>query len=102
MVTKEDVLKAFGIIEEYQKQQIQKVIELEKKIEVNKDTRSILVLGLTTRSINCLASEGITTIGQLLAYDRHKLRWIRDLGDKSIADINEKLKEFGIDAPLFI
>ena len=102
MITKEEVLNAIDIIEKYQEQETQKVRELVKKIEENNDTRSILILGLNTRAINCLASEGIRTIGQLLAYDRHKLRWIRDLGDKSITNINTKLKEFGIDTPEFI
>ena len=97
MITKEDVLKAIDIIEEYQKQQMQKVIELEKNLEINKDTRSILILGLSTREINCLESEGITTIGELLAYDKGNLRRIRNLGEKSFTNINKKLKDFGID-----
>ena len=93
MITKEDVLKAIDIIEEYQQQERRKI----KELEITKDTRSILILGLRTREINCLESEGITTIGELLAYDKGNLRRIRNLGEKSFTNIIKKLKDIGID-----
>ena len=98
MITKDEVLKAFDIIEKYQEQQ-KKIIQ---ELEVKEDPRSILILGLNTREINCLKAAGIETIGELLAVDRFELRKYRNLGKKGIIDINKKLKEFGINTPEFL
>ena len=97
MITKEDVLKAFDIIEQYQEQERQKI----KELEVEADRRSILILGLNTRELNCLKAESIKTIGELLAIDRFDLRKFRNIGKKGIDDINKKIKDFGIETPMF-
>ena len=97
MITKDEVLKALEIIEKYQEQQKQII----KDLEVKEDSRSILILGLNTREINCLKAAEVETIGELLAIDRFKLRRFRNLGKKGIVDINKKLKDFGIDTPEF-
>ena len=80
-ITKKQVIRAIEIIEEYHKQQSKK---LEKKLE----KRSILTLNLNTRENNCLISEGIQTIGDLLRIDRLELRKLRNLGNKGIVLIN--------------
>jgi DNA-directed RNA polymerase subunit alpha len=98
MITKEEVLKAIDIIEKYQKQELRKI----KELEVESDKRSILILGLKTRELNCLKAEDIETIGELLAIDRFDLRKFRNIGKKGITDINKKLKDFGIDTPEFL
>lgn len=55
MITKEQVLEAFDIIEKYQEQERQKI----KELEVEADKRSILILGLNTKELNCLKAAGI-------------------------------------------
>ena len=97
MITKDEVLKALDIIDKYKEQQKQII----KDLEVKEDTRSVLILGLKTREINCLKSAEIQTIGELLAIDRFELRRYRNIGKKGIIDINKKLKDFGIDTPEF-
>lgn len=97
MITKEEVLKAFDLIDKYKEQEKQII----QNLEVKKDPRSFLILGLKTREINCLKAIEIKTIGQLLALDRFELRKYRNIGKKGIVDINKKLKDFGIDTPEF-
>lgn len=97
LITKEQVLKAFDIIEKYQEQERQKI----KELEVESDKRSILILGLNTRELNCLRAADIETIGELLAIDRFELIKFRNMGNKGINDINKKLKDFGIETPDF-
>ena len=97
MITKEEVLKAFDLIDKYKEQEKQII----QNLEVKKDPRSFLILGLKTREINCLKAVEIETIGQLLAVDRFELRKYRNIGKKGIVDINKKLKDFGIDTPEF-
>jgi DNA-directed RNA polymerase subunit alpha len=95
--TKEEVLKAFDIIEKYKEQELQKI----KEIEVEADKRSILILGLNTRELNSLKAYDIETIGELLDLDRFELRKFRNIGKKGIDNINKKLKDFGIETPDF-
>ena len=97
MITKDELLKAFDIIEKYKEQQKQII----KELEVKEDQRSILILGLKTREVNCLKSAEIETIGDLLSIDRRYLRRIKNLGDKGINDINQKLKEVGVNTTEF-
>ena len=97
MITKVEVLNALDLIEKYKEQQMQKIIE----IEADSDPRSIFLLGLNRREINCLQAAEIETIGELLAVDRHDLRRFRNLGRKGINDINKKIKDFGINTPEF-
>ena len=97
MITKDEVLNALDIIEKYKEQQ-KKIIQ---NLEVEADTRSILILGFGTREVNCLKAAEIKTIGELLAVHIHDLRRFRNLGKKGIIDINKKLKDFGINTPEF-
>ena len=97
MITKDEVLNAFNIIEKYKEQQKQLI----QNLEVEADTRSILILGLKTREINSIKAAEIETIGELLAVSIHDLRKFRNLGKKGIIDINKKLKDFGINTPEF-
>ncbi len=50
-------------------------------------------LDLTTRTSNCLRRADITKIGQLLQMDQKDLLAVRNLGQKSIDEIREKLIE---------
>ena len=50
-------------------------------------------LDLTTRTSNCLRRADITKVGQLLQMDQKDLLAVRNLGQKSIDEIREKLIE---------
>lgn len=54
-------------------------------------------LDLPTRIYNSLRNGGIETIGQILEKPRKELVSMRNMGGKSIAVIEEKLKEKGVD-----
>jgi DNA-directed RNA polymerase alpha subunit len=97
MITKEEVLKAIEIIERYKIQQSQIVDKLEEKIIENTNTKSINQLGLSPKSIKCLWSIDVFTIGELLNIHPNGLRCVRYLGRKSIIDINKALEEKGFD-----
>lgn len=94
---KDEVLKAFNLIEEYIEQQ-KRII---KDLEAKEDSRSIFILGLNTREETSLKSADINTIGELLSIDRFELRLYRNIGKKGIININRKLKDFGINTPEF-
>ena len=85
IITKEQVLEALIVIENYKNQSLLDV----NKIEKESDKRSIMCLELQTRERNCLRVAGINTIGELLATDRHDIRKFRNLGKKSVILINE-------------
>ena len=59
------------------------------------DTRPIHELDLSIRSENCLLRGGITTIGELLQKSRDDLLKIRNLGRKSLNEIEDKLSSRG-------
>ncbi|MGL4389198.1 MAG: DNA-directed RNA polymerase subunit alpha [Brevinema sp.] len=58
--------------------------------------KSVESLDLSVRSLNCLQSENIATIGQLLSYSRDELMKIKNFGRKSLTEIGEKLTEFNL------
>jgi len=51
-------------------------------------------IGLSVRSLNALRREGVHTVGELLGYQEESLREIRNLGNKSVAEILEKIEEY--------
>ncbi len=53
-------------------------------------------LDIPTRIVNALANGGIETIGQLLGTPRSELIKIKNLGAKSLAIVEEKLREKGV------
>ncbi len=53
-------------------------------------------LELSVRSYNCLKSAEISTIGELLEYDRGSLMKIKNFGKKSLTEISEKLSIYGL------
>ena len=59
------------------------------------DPHPIHELELSIRSENCLLRGGITTIGELLQKSRDDLLRIRNLGRKSLNEIEEKLRANG-------
>jgi len=63
------------------------------------ETMSIDELGLNVRALNCLKRGGVSTVRQLLDMGHEELSRIKNLGEKSIVEINEKLKEFDVKIP---
>ena len=53
-------------------------------------------LDLPTRIYNSLRNGGIETLGQLLATTKKDLISMRNMGNKSIMVVEEKLKEKGV------
>ncbi len=63
------------------------------------ESMSIDDLGLNVRALNCLKRGGVSTVRQLLDMGHEELSRIKNLGEKSIVEINEKLKEFDVKIP---
>jgi DNA-directed RNA polymerase alpha subunit len=61
---------------------------------------SIEVLGLSTRPHNALTRGGIITIGQLAQMSSEQILYVRNVGEKSLAEIEEKLKAYLAEHPL--
>jgi DNA-directed RNA polymerase subunit alpha len=59
------------------------------------DARSIDDLSLSARTLNCLKRAHLTTVGQVLTKNKRDLLSIRNFGDKSLAELQERLEEFG-------
>lgn len=59
-------------------------------------TKSVEDLDLSVRSNNCLKKAGIETLGQLTQTKKEDLMKIRNFGQKSIDEIEDKLNELGL------
>lgn len=57
---------------------------------------SIEELDLSVRSFNCLKRAGINTIGELIEKTPEDMLKVRNLGKKSLEEVEEKLAEFGL------
>ncbi len=70
----------------------------EKSLEVRSQTLSTPIenLDLTVRSYNCLKRQGIQTIQELTERPKNEIEKIRNLGKKSLREINKKLLEYGL------
>jgi len=58
--------------------------------------RSIEDLELSVRSFNCLKRAGINTIGELVARSAEDMMRVRNLGRKSLEEVEEKLHSLGL------
>jgi len=65
--------------------------ELEAKL-----TKSIEELDLSVRAQNCLESENIQTVGDLITKTEAELLAVRNLGKTSLQDIKDKLAKLGL------
>ncbi len=57
-------------------------------------------LNLSVRAINCLRRASITTIGELISGGRKELLGLRNFGQKSIQELDERLAAIGLSFPL--
>ncbi|MBI2860077.1 MAG: DNA-directed RNA polymerase subunit alpha [Chloroflexi bacterium] len=53
-------------------------------------------LDLSVRTLNCLRRSGITTVGELISKDPKDLLKLRNFGQKSFHEIEERLKTIGL------
>ena len=64
---------------------------VEKKLNM-----SINELHLSVRASNCLEAENILTVRDLIAQDEDSLMEVRNFGDTTLLEVNEKLGELGL------
>ena len=57
---------------------------------------SISELDLSVRSANCLASEHIETLGELVSRSEADLLKVRNFGKTSLREVKKKLSELGL------
>ncbi len=65
--------------------------ELEKKLAM-----SLAELELSVRATNCLESEGITTVRDLVIRNEEELLEVRNFGETTLKEVQEKLEERGL------
>ena len=70
--------------------------EQEKEELRQKLSMSISELDLSVRSANCLASERIETIGELVSRTEAELLKVRNFGKTSLREVKKKLAEMGL------
>jgi len=76
--------------------------DLEIMVEQEEDEKdqllemSIEELDLSVRSYNCLKRAGINTVGELTQKTADDMMKVRNLGKKSLAEVEGKLAEFGL------
>jgi len=76
-------------------------IEMEKKafrlsIPEEKYNMPVEQLDLSVRTINCLRRASITTVGELISKEEKELLRLRNFGQKSLLEINERLNSLGL------
>ena len=65
--------------------------ELERKLNM-----SLAELELSVRATNCLESEGITTVRDLVIRTDEELLEVRNFGETTLREVNSKLAEHGL------
>jgi DNA-directed RNA polymerase subunit alpha len=78
------------------KEEEQRKKESEKEDLRQKLSMSISELDLSVRSANCLASERIETIGELVARSEGELLKVRNFGKTSLREVKKKLSDMGL------
>jgi DNA-directed RNA polymerase subunit alpha len=66
--------------------------ELERKLGM-----SLAELELSVRATNCLESEGITTVRDLVSRNEEQLLQVRNFGETTLKEVRAKLHEIGLD-----
>ena len=65
--------------------------ELERKLNM-----SLAELELSVRATNCLESEGITTVRDLVIRTDEELLEVRNFGETTLREVKQKLQERGL------
>jgi len=98
----EAVKQAAGVLENYfallveQRKQPLKEQDKPKPFQKIDKTATVEELELSTRITNALKNADIDTIGKLMSTPKEDLVRLKNMGAKSISDIEEKLKEKGL------
>lgn len=98
----EAVKQASQILQDYfavlveQRKQPAKVKEQPKNLPKIEIEATVEELELSTRITNALRNAGIDTVGKLMETPKENLVKLKNMGAKSISDIEEKLKEKGL------
>ncbi len=58
-------------------------------------SRSVDDLQLSARTLNCLKRSHLLTVGQVLTKSKRELLAIRNFGERSLTELEEKLKQYG-------
>ncbi len=66
-------------------------LELEEKLN-----RSLAELNLSVRATNCLESEGINTVRDLVRRSEDELLQVRNFGETTLTEVAERLGSFGL------
>jgi len=66
-------------------------LELEEKLGM-----SLAELNLSVRATNCLESEGITSVRELVSRTEDQLLQVRNFGETTLAEVRERLVGFGL------
>jgi DNA-directed RNA polymerase subunit alpha len=66
-------------------------LELEEKL-----TRSLAELNLSVRATNCLESEGINTVRDLVARTDDQLLQVRNFGETTLQEVRDRLQAIGL------
>jgi DNA-directed RNA polymerase subunit alpha len=66
-------------------------VELERKLNM-----SLAELELSVRATNCLESEGITTVRDLVMRTPDELLEVRNFGETTLREVQAKLAEHGL------
>jgi DNA-directed RNA polymerase subunit alpha len=66
--------------------------ELERKLNM-----SLAELELSVRATNCLESEGITTVRDLVSKSEEQLLTVRNFGETTLKEVKQKLNEINLD-----
>src|SRR4051794_40387446 len=71
--------------------------ELERKLNM-----SLAELELSVRATNCLESEGITTVRDLVSRSEEQLLQVRNFGETTLKEVRAKLHEIGLDLGMHV
>ena len=66
-------------------------LELEEKL-----TRSLAELNLSVRATNCLESEGINTVRDLVGRTEEQLLQVRNFGETTLQEVKDRLHAIGL------
>jgi len=80
----------------------EKIGDVEIMVEKEEEERdkildmSIEELDFSVRSYNCLKRAGINTVGELIQKTEEEMMKVRNLGKKSLEEVDDKLKSLGL------
>jgi len=93
------LVEQFGPFVEYSKASIIAEEKKALKASIPQELYDMPVeqLDLSVRAMNCLRRSGITTVGELVSTDEEELLGIRNFGQKSRQEVQDRIRALGID-----